>query len=304
MGYYGEAREQQRRLLERLDSGAIRERPGDIEGRHYFQSLTHALLRADPYYFSAPVCDLVQHAASSLPHSIVTRDLIPHDLGFWWFATPLRIARTVSSHLRGVRAISWVTVYRDGDGTDGGRFLVDGADGPARGGNAELLHVCFWVEDMSGVLQPVTHLPVYFDRSWESTLTLTITGRDPESVEERGTRQQKLTQFLAGLYFIRQRVVVRQRETLSRGERRRLPSDDRTTDTTVIYLRRQHSRHSPEAGHIPVDWSCRWWVDGHWRQQPCGVQRSERRATWVTLHLKGPDDKPIRAPRRIFAVIR
>jgi len=51
-----------------------------------------------------------------------------------------------------------------------------------------------------------------------------------------------------------------------------------------------------------IDWNERWWVRGHWRKLPGpevpGKDRSGeynvKGFTWVTEHLRGPEDKPIR----------
>lgn len=41
----------------------------------------------------------------------------------------------------------------------------------------------------------------------------------------------------------------------------------------------------------------RWWVEGHWRQQPCGPGRSQRRPTWIAPYVKGPDEAPLTRER-------
>ena len=38
------------------------------------------------------------------------------------------------------------------------------------------------------------------------------------------------------------------------------------------------------------DWSCRWWVRGHWRRL------NAERQTWVRAYVKGPEGKPWRKP--------
>ena len=42
-----------------------------------------------------------------------------------------------------------------------------------------------------------------------------------------------------------------------------------------------------------VEWSHRWMVRGHWRDQPCGPGRASRRLTWIDPYIKGPADKPL-----------
>jgi hypothetical protein len=35
-----------------------------------------------------------------------------------------------------------------------------------------------------------------------------------------------------------------------------------------------------------------WIVRGHWRNQPCGPNHSERKRIWIQPHWKGPEDAP------------
>lgn len=61
----------------------------------------------------------------------------------------------------------------------------------------------------------------------------------------------------------------------------------------VIDARRSHHLTPPQsAGEAPA-WTHRWIVGGHWRQQPYGPGRVQRRPTWIAPHVKGPDDKPL-----------
>jgi hypothetical protein len=73
----------------------------------------------------------------------------------------------------------------------------------------------------------------------------------------------------------------------------------------VIEMRRRQGHHYQHGSSAPVDWSTRWFVSGHWRQQACGPKHTERRPCWVGPFIKGPADRPLKPPpRNIFAVIR
>lgn len=43
----------------------------------------------------------------------------------------------------------------------------------------------------------------------------------------------------------------------------------------------------------PREYRHRWSVRGHWRQQPYGPGRSQRRRVWIDAHTKGPEDAPM-----------
>lgn len=112
--------------------------------------------------------------------------------------------------------------------------------------------------------------------------------------------------FLAALCaFVRQRVAFRERSPGNRAARRlaeRAGLPER--EVQIILLRRTEARRSEDNGGS-IDWSCRWWVSGHWRQQPCGEGRAERRPAWIAPYIKGPDDKSVKpTARRLFAVVR
>lgn len=46
----------------------------------------------------------------------------------------------------------------------------------------------------------------------------------------------------------------------------------------------------------------RWEVRGHWRMQPCGPGRSERRRIWVDAHEKGPEDAPKLEHQKVYVL--
>ncbi|MEW5811461.1 MAG: hypothetical protein AB1925_18625 [Actinomycetota bacterium] len=71
----------------------------------------------------------------------------------------------------------------------------------------------------------------------------------------------------------------------------------RTASVTIIDIHppapREHGDN--QAGH-PV-YRRRWWVEGHWRQQVCGPQMTQRRPTWIAPHIKGPPNAPLTTDR-------
>ncbi|GAI71048.1 unnamed protein product [marine sediment metagenome] len=56
-------------------------------------------------------------------------------------------------------------------------------------------------------------------------------------------------------------------------------------------------------GHRDVEWACQWIVGGHWRNQ-WYPSKHEYRPKYIASYIKGPEDKPLRNPGRLFAVVR
>jgi len=67
---------------------------------------------------------------------------------------------------------------------------------------------------------------------------------------------------------------------------------------SIIDLRRQenHSGTTEPAGR---EYTHRWYVRGHWRQQPHGPAHALRRLTWIPGHIKGPAGAPLLAVERV-----
>ncbi|KKM02540.1 hypothetical protein LCGC14_1783410 [marine sediment metagenome] len=72
----------------------------------------------------------------------------------------------------------------------------------------------------------------------------------------------------------------------------------------VVRLRRIHKKAFDSEDGTAVEWSHRWMVRGHWRNQPY-PREGRVRPKWIMPYVKGPEDKPFEAPRpTIFDVSR
>lgn len=101
------------------------------------------------------------------------------------------------------------------------------------------------------------------------------------------------------------RTVHRDRAAARRATRAGVPGD---STVQVVTLRRPRTIHpenpDPTSVHTAREWHHRWVVDGHWRWQACGPNRSERRLTFIAPYLKGPEDKPLKTKERVKAWVR
>lgn len=66
---------------------------------------------------------------------------------------------------------------------------------------------------------------------------------------------------------------------------------------SIIALRPRVTTGTVDEGESDRNYSVRWVVRGYWRNQPVGTEKKERRLTWVTPHVKGPEDAPLRTER-------
>lgn len=122
-------------------------------------------------------------------------------------------------------------------------------------------------------------------------------GTTPIKQEDQVTL--KMLRFAASPYLIAQRNFA------SRHIRRRvenlLPSVDK--GFSIIKLRRAVTANKNDMlskGQSDVQWSCQWWVEGHWRHQPCGFKNQDRKLLWIPPYIKGPVDKPLKKSVRLL----
>lgn len=99
-------------------------------------------------------------------------------------------------------------------------------------------------------------------------------------------------------------TTVVERQARRRAERQGV-APDATRHVQVVTLRKLHRTRpdgepEPHAGR----YSHRWTVAGHWRNARVGPGRTQRRLTWVSPHIKGPDDTPLVVKERVNAWVR
>lgn len=120
-------------------------------------------------------------------------------------------------------------------------------------------------------------------------------GSQPTKIEEQTTL--KWLRFAASPYLI----VAPHR--VERHIRRRVESrfPQVSTGVGVILLRRAERLY--EAGEHPgeaeAEWSCQWWVSGHWRRQWYPSTKTHK-PVWIAPYIKGPPDKPLKESVRLM----
>ena len=101
----------------------------------------------------------------------------------------------------------------------------------------------------------------------------------------------------AAMRFLEQKLFVSSDINSSRQFRRRAAKEWNCAVPTVkvVQMRRSQSDRENGTGDAPVEWSHRWMVRGHWRQQ-WHQRLSTHVPTWILPHIKGPTDKPLKVP--------
>lgn len=156
------------------------------------------------------------------------------------------------------------------------------------------------------ILSPLVITPLTDGDAWDMQLQ-----QKPQQVSAAIStmpeeQNEQFVRIVCTLWLLlQQKIAVRRPGIVDRAVRRRLLRD-RISDIplyTVIELRRPLTQSGEEARGDPIEWTHRWIVDGHWRDQ-WHPSNSTHVPTWIAPYVKGPDDKPLVVKDRIHTWVR
>lgn len=241
-------------------------------------SVRRTMLLAEPFFVTAEMCDLVETAVATFrPEAFHASDFLS-PAGFVYFEKPVEM---------------WLGSDGDEVKTPYKAFTWHGVAPPDHEPGGPPMGTIFstyidWAK-LKDETDPSFELPHILE--FESAEFDKPFGR-PNQWHELGWWRLAQTTLRLMLEF---KPVSRYDAKLDRAARKaagRVGFDAR--DVTVVRLRRRKGEREPLGG--TADYSCRFLVSGHWRNQWC-PSVGHHRQTWIAPYVKGPDDKPFRPTR-------
>jgi hypothetical protein len=249
-----------------------------------------ALAGARLWWVAPDMCELVAHAARSLPPTTLTDDLVPCDFGLVVFATPLAGTDAMDGTTLHSHALLWgTTALVD---TPAGQMVRVPADGLGRIENEGTPAVTVALYGHRGDWYPQGRS----DWAWH-------TDTEEPGDDARAASMSEDRRWLAALWLLAAQPLSASTLTYApRAVRRRLSragaGDLATSPVRLVDLRRpQRTAAERDQGDENAEggrrYNSRWIVVGHWRQQAYGPGRAHRRPVFIAEHVKGPDDRPL-----------
>jgi hypothetical protein len=246
------------------------------------------LKRADAYAWSHDTATAAWLASQTIPtDTTATNSLLPGQAGWWWFEKPLPIK--IAPDDVGLAGLLWGTSDR---GLELSAYAL-AKDGP-------IMAIAWtWPHDTSWqrMVDDIGHEQF-----------LLMTNRDISKAEGHHALATASRLFLAGCAWLQQRVVSLSFGHVERHRRKQLARENDAIvqgEVKVIQLRRSESRPASHGGDDGEarEWSCRWIVSGHWRNQP--YKDGSRKLIYIMPFVKGPSDKPLKtAAHTVYQVSR
>ncbi len=274
---------------------------------------------ATPFAWGTETIRAVLAASRSIPGDTNINAWNLDTNAVWWrFDEPLPF-KTISESDIGVRAICMAWVYQRAESVMfPAGSLQSEVDRALREGPPiqRILCMSLWIDDPEQQLTIIPsqtmlwHDDESFDQMIERTRIAHKRLYGPGGVREHESQVGEavfmaatvgMARFtLAALAWLGQKVLVNGEGHIERHRRKDFNkrTGQELTNVRVISLRKAERAAAVGGETHSVEWSCRWTVDGHWRNQPVGVGHAERRLTWIHPFVKGPDDKELRVPKR------
>jgi hypothetical protein len=252
-----------------------------------------------PYFVTSDMVDLTRAAAKVMPSEAFLPSDPPSPSGFVYLASSIHVDEGYSEIP--FRAFMWRRVYDDD--REEGTEVVYYADRQAifdyvASGQAEGRMTTVPMPRKKGLAE------------WRRFVAPLVLGHimhfsDGVPFEDEGGRAL-LGPFVKAFWTISQQRLVHVTEAgASRATLRRLERDEiEISAIRVVNLRRRDNVPAPDTeGLHLVDWSHRWIVEGHWRNQYLPSVQAHR-LQWISAYIKGPEDKPLVVKDTVFWVSR
>jgi hypothetical protein len=260
---------------------------GRDEARGMSDYRAECLRRSALWWVSSDMVKLLEHAAPSMPSQPLMPTDPPDAYGIVFFETTVAGTETVEGAAaeRGpmkIAAMAWYPAsYRDGEHVLG----IDSYQYVDIGGHRDWVYTggCSWplgvgVDDTDGPIgDPDVHRSIAEDR-----------------------------RRLAAIWTLSQQDAVAERRNVAvpRADARRdMRANIEPSTLRVVRLRRVQGREDADDIGSSRDYSHRWIVSGHWRNQYLPSVDTHR-LQWIAPYVKGPENKPLVVKETVKAWVR
>lgn len=284
------------------------------------QELLEILPDSDTYFVTAEMTAVARAAAKTLPQGDLAFDALPTQRGFVLFDRPVGRMAFEDAEVPAFAA-AWChtrvpecpehwgicemeagpessPIYKVGTGTGSGPVVED-LEGKTPCGRD-------WMDVSQITIYPLLMMPGSSALSTWGSIGWQGAGRELISINglDLVADEPFFANFLATCVLMQQSLTEIERTPAERHEQKRwLRRGFSPQEITVVRLRRIDRTQRTGDGESSVDWSHRWIVTGHWRQQYYPSEGGNK-PIWISPYVKGPDDRPIVVKDRVAAWVR
>ena len=268
---------------------------------HYARTLRmyrESLGRGDTLYMDKNFCALVDHARQSVPDDLFFEDSwMQTPAGFMWLDTPFdcpvppdmpSLLELTGRDAPMIHAVSWYPCM-----TGGTTFMTyQGFDRVPQLGTPGF--GCWTYFTMAQNDRLIDRLQQFE----ETVVDLDSPGFGQYTPGKLTNMKHEVRWVYTAMHLMAQRLAVTSQHRtspLARSMAARKKLQIGEFLKVVTLRRKQPETHESTGQGKSVEWSCRWLVEHHWRNQWYPSENIHRQI-YIDPYLKGPEDKPFKQP--------
>lgn len=253
---------------------------------------------AELYFVTQDMTAVALAAAPTLPNFRLQREDLPSEQGFIYFETPIDESEILGEPggSRRTQVVGCLWGVEHGL-PHGGVWMSFYANQSFT--NAEAIRLGDFTVGEAAVADAIMPALGYDDEMiWKFNLD------DSDQVMQDDASQiTAIGKVVRSAWLLMQQPLASSRKAhVSHADAKRMRRNRIDPKTVrIISLRRAFNPDAhgdPEARRA---YHHRWVVRGHWRNQPCGPGRIDRRPTWIPWHVKGPENAPLLTGEKVHA---
>lgn len=246
----------------------------------HVRHLSAGIWKSDLYWVSSQFTQLANVAGRDLNTATLTREDLPSDNGVLIWEDSVGALPSDNGRTAAIRAVTWNLI-------PGGVWCAYYAQGEDADPDVD---VALMRQKLGWLICPNMGGALVFDE------------------HELGDDSSQVIRTLLATWFLLNQPGVaevthalvdkREARKYQRNHQRQQP------EVRLINLRKQPQRHQPNdtGPRGPIDY--RVYRKGHWKNQPYGPKRGQRREIYVAGYIAGPDGAPLRPPKADVKVLK
>ena len=293
-----------------------------MDGEDWASMMLNSLSVCENYYVHPRMHALITAASESMPSEVIRHEDLPSDVGWLWVPGGIGYMDVRGRPLK-CNAILW---HRFGERievvwmTD--KYDPEDAMNMAYGDDFQANQMPRFTPSHVTTMMIGRELPKTFGPDFLVPPEMKIqilkdpkTGNYgwmvPEGYEDLAekfnmtVRVDNLSKWLLTTWRLMQQTIVDvTEEEPNRQFKRQMMRKNRPEQKVSVIALRHQKKASEGVGDI--EWTHRWLVRGHWRNQPYKGENGETeyRYIWIHPHIKGPEDAPLLIREHVNALLR
>lgn len=275
----------------------------------YVGAINEQLPMAKIFYADEHMCEVVEMAAAVMDSSdVADADLVEVDNGFCYFAGGIPVHEHATIH-----GLAWVRIkdmvllstYNDSFVEIDQASIFWRENVEENSGHRITGRWSYGVMSMYRTGEPFAFVPeLSSEQLAEKGLSSVLEGASTLTINQIF---HALTLLLSQPPQV---IELTEEELEHKKQLKRVKAKHISTTTTVIDMRHRYvskSRSTEDGEEKAFEYTRRWLVSGHWRWQPMKDKETKewtRKRIWINPHVKGPEDAPFVATKKVYALLK